>query len=180
VTGAIVLAVDHFGKEVTTGTRGTSAKESSADAILALLGAREPSGRVPKKVMVVRKLRGGPVGVETPYSLQMVDLGVDSENEAITSCVVRWDAPRDSDPMKHRRVKSHELLTAAIEAAGGLPAERAKVQAAFAEAHRKTGKVGSTANAARMAFNRALGRAVEAGELAFGKGEMLVPGNSPI
>ena len=40
LTGAFVLAVDHFGKVVETGTRGSSAKESFADIVLALLGGR--------------------------------------------------------------------------------------------------------------------------------------------
>jgi hypothetical protein len=37
-----VLGVDHFGKAVDTGTRGSSAKEASADTVLALLGDRDP------------------------------------------------------------------------------------------------------------------------------------------
>ena len=43
-TGAFVLAVDHFGKAVETGTRGTSAKEAASDAVLAFLG-RSRHGR---------------------------------------------------------------------------------------------------------------------------------------
>src|SRR5215470_1463529 len=39
-TGAFVLGVDHFGKAVETGTRGSSAKEDAADVVLALLGDR--------------------------------------------------------------------------------------------------------------------------------------------
>ena len=42
-TGAFVLAVDHFGKAVETGTRGTSAKEAAADVVLALLAERDIS-----------------------------------------------------------------------------------------------------------------------------------------
>jgi AAA domain len=38
-TGAFVLACDHFGKAVETGTRGTSAKEAAADVVIACLGA---------------------------------------------------------------------------------------------------------------------------------------------
>jgi hypothetical protein len=37
---ALVLAVDHFGKDVSTGTRNSSVKEAHVDAVLALLGER--------------------------------------------------------------------------------------------------------------------------------------------
>jgi hypothetical protein len=41
-----VLGVDHFGKNVSSGTRGGSSKESSGDLVLACLGNRELSGRI--------------------------------------------------------------------------------------------------------------------------------------
>ena len=40
-TGALVVGIDHFGKVTETGTRGSSAKEGHADAVLALLADRE-------------------------------------------------------------------------------------------------------------------------------------------
>jgi hypothetical protein len=40
------FGVDHFGKQIETGTRGTSAKEGSADVIIAMLGDRPVSGEV--------------------------------------------------------------------------------------------------------------------------------------
>jgi hypothetical protein len=52
-----VLGVDHYGKDITAGTRGTSAKEASADVVLACLGAREQSGRVTDTRLAVRKCR---------------------------------------------------------------------------------------------------------------------------
>ena len=36
-TGALVVGIDHFGKVVETGTRGSSAKEGAADVVIALL-----------------------------------------------------------------------------------------------------------------------------------------------
>jgi RecA-family ATPase len=45
-TGALVIGVDHFGKVVETGTRGSSAKEGAADTVIALLADRELSGSV--------------------------------------------------------------------------------------------------------------------------------------
>src|SRR5262249_15028064 len=43
---ALVLACDHFGKAVETGTRGTSAKEAAADVVIACLGDRAKAGHV--------------------------------------------------------------------------------------------------------------------------------------
>ena len=69
-TGAFVLAVDHFGKAVETGTRGSSAKEAAADVVLALLADREINGTISNTRMALRKLRGGKVGTETPFDLR--------------------------------------------------------------------------------------------------------------
>ena len=68
-TGAFVMAVDHFGKAVETGTRGTSAKEAAADMVLALLAERDTAGNISNTRMAVRKLRGGSTGAETPFNL---------------------------------------------------------------------------------------------------------------
>lgn len=62
VTGAFVLAVDHFGKVVETGTRGTSAKEAAADAVIACLAERANSGTISNTRIAVRKLRAGATG----------------------------------------------------------------------------------------------------------------------
>ena len=87
-TGAFVLAVDHFGKAVESGTRGTSAKEASADVILAWLAERQLNGTISNTRMALRKLRGGQVGIETPFNLRVVDVGGGE-----TTCVVEWQAP---------------------------------------------------------------------------------------
>ena len=71
-TGALTLAVDHFGKAVETGTRGTSAKEAAADFVLALLAERDTAGTISNTRMAVRKLRAGSTGSETPFNLKTV------------------------------------------------------------------------------------------------------------
>jgi hypothetical protein len=91
-TGALALAVDHFGKAVETGTRGTSAKEGAADVVLALLGDRDINGTISNTRMALRKLRGGKTGAETPFDLKVVELG-DGE----TTCVIEWRAERRDD-----------------------------------------------------------------------------------
>jgi hypothetical protein len=82
-TGAFTLAVDHFGKVVETGTRGTSAKEAAADVVLALLADRDIAGNVSHTRLAVRKLRGGATGAEIPFDLRVVDLG-----DGVTTCII--------------------------------------------------------------------------------------------
>jgi hypothetical protein len=91
LTGAVVLAVDHFGKVVETGTRGTSAKEASSDFVLAFLADRDVSGTISNTRMAVRKLRGGATGAVTPFDLKEVDMGDD-----VTTCIIEWKADRIS------------------------------------------------------------------------------------
>jgi hypothetical protein len=85
-TGAFVLAVDHFGKDASTGTRGSSAKEAAADVVVALLADREVNGIVKNTRMAVRKLRGGATGAETPFKLKEVVL-----NAFATTCIIEWN-----------------------------------------------------------------------------------------
>jgi hypothetical protein len=86
----LVVVVDHFGKTVETGTRGGSAKEGSADAVLAILADRDLSGNVSNPRMAVRKVRGAPTGSEIPFGIQIVDLGVDKNGKSQTTLVIRW------------------------------------------------------------------------------------------
>ena len=89
--GALVVAVDHFGKAGGS-TRGSSAKEGSADAVLKL--ERDPRGR--GYVMTVRKLRSGPTGQQFGYVLKPVSFGLDEDGEDITTCVVEFGAAQVS------------------------------------------------------------------------------------
>ena len=67
-TGTLVLAIDHVGKSKNAGTRGSTAKEASADAILAL---SKQDSRDNQYELEVRKLRIGSSGHQFGYSLQM-------------------------------------------------------------------------------------------------------------
>ena len=87
----VVLGVDHFGKNIETGTRGSSAKEANAEPVLACLGGeRELSGRVVNTRLAIRKNRAGPQGQEYPFTLREVQLGLDEDGDPITTMVVDW------------------------------------------------------------------------------------------
>jgi len=72
-TDSFWCGIDHFGKNIDHGTRGSSSKEAAADLVLACLGQRELSGRVLNLRLAVRKCRGGPTGQEFPFSMREVD-----------------------------------------------------------------------------------------------------------
>jgi hypothetical protein len=90
LTGAFVLAVDHFGKAVETGTRGSSAKESFADIVLALLGEKELTGAVKNPRLTTRKRRGGPNGEEFAFVTQLVPMGIDEDGDQVDTLVIEW------------------------------------------------------------------------------------------
>jgi AAA domain len=88
-----VLGVDHYGKDVAAGTRGSSAKEASADLVLACLGDREQSGTVTNTRLAVRKCRGGPQGQEFYFTTRKVeDPTPDEDGDSITTLVIDWVA----------------------------------------------------------------------------------------
>jgi len=86
-----VLGVDHFGKNMEAGTRGSSSKESASDVVLACLGDKELSGSVANTRLAIRKHRGGQQGQVYPFALRTVEAAVpDEDGEPITSMVVEW------------------------------------------------------------------------------------------
>ena len=69
-TGALVVGIDHFGKVVETGTRGSSAKEGASDTVIALLADRALNGTVKNTRIALRKQRDGVSGLEIPFSVR--------------------------------------------------------------------------------------------------------------
>jgi DNA polymerase I-like protein with 3'-5' exonuclease and polymerase domains len=89
-SGAFVIGVDHFGKTAETGTRGTSAKESAADTILALLGVKDITGAVSNTRLAVRKVREGETGREIPFAVHIRNLGPDRFGKPVTAPIIDW------------------------------------------------------------------------------------------
>ena len=86
---AFVLIVDHFGKDASTGTRNSSAKEDAADAILVTIADRTLAGVVGHTRLAFRKARGGKTGQEVAFSARTVEV-VQSDG-AETTLVIEWD-----------------------------------------------------------------------------------------
>lgn len=81
-TGAMVVLIHHAGKDGSKGARGWSGLRAAADAELEIV--REVSGRA----MRLTKSKDGEDGLAWGFDLQTVQLGVDEDLDAITSCVV--------------------------------------------------------------------------------------------
>ena len=82
-TGALVLLIHHAGKDATRGARGWSGIKAAADVEIEIIkrdsGARE---------MRISKMKDGEDGLEFPFDLKVIELGVDGDGEKITSCVI--------------------------------------------------------------------------------------------
>ena len=114
--GCFVFGVDHFGKDISTGTRGSSAKEAAADVVLALLGDKDVAGAVGNTRMTIRKRRGGANGQEFPFKPRVVDMGTDKFGAQVTTLVIDWGAT-DAAPKAAKdrwSAKSLKLLRTTI------------------------------------------------------------------
>jgi hypothetical protein len=119
-TGALAIGIDHFGKITDTGTRGSSAKEGHADAVLALLADRELNGTVTNTRLAVRKLRDGSSGLEIPFAPKIVEIGTDPDGDPITRVVIDWQQqtikPADANWSKSLRLLRQVLMTMLADA----------------------------------------------------------------
>jgi hypothetical protein len=107
---AFVVTIDHLGKAIEAGTRGSSGKEGNADTVLATLADREVTGAVGNARMAVREQRDGISGFEVPFAPEMVDLRLDEDGDPVTAIVLRWNKQRHEQPSKKRKSKDAELL----------------------------------------------------------------------
>ncbi len=166
-TKALILLIDHYGKLVDTGVRGSSAKSASADAILACLGDRDQAtGETSNRRMAVAKLRAGPTGRVIPFNLEKTDDGL--------TCIIRWRADEPAPPVSDKPWPKalrifKRALDEALDAAGktttprpGMPEVKAVgrevVRAEFFRLY-----PGDTPHAKKQAFIRCAKDAVERG-----------------
>ena len=180
-TGALVVGIDHFGKVVETGTRGSSAKEGAADTVIALLADREVSGGVKNTRLALRKQRDGISGIEIPFTARIVETGVDDDADPVTATVIDWEATQQAPRGDARWTKSMQLLrrilgTTLVDCGQNVrpfpdgPSVRAcDVEAARAEFYRQypaDGTEKQKADARRQAFNRSINAAQARGLVA--------------
>jgi hypothetical protein len=120
---ALVIGVDHFGKAIETGTRGSSAKEAHADVVIALLADREVGGAITNTRLTLRKQREGLAGLELPFTPKTIEMpkavktGTDNDDddEPTLRVVIEWSgqqAPgKDKSWSKSLRLLQRILIT---------------------------------------------------------------------
>jgi hypothetical protein len=108
-SSAVVIGIDHFGKILETGTKGSSNKEATADAILALLGDRELNGEVKNTRLAVRKQRDGMNGLEVPFVARQIPTGLDEDGDPETAMVLDWK-PEQTPASAVTKLTTREVL----------------------------------------------------------------------
>lgn len=83
-TGATVVAVHHAGKDLARGSRGWSGIKAAAEAQLEVV-RDEDNGQ---RYMRVEKMKDGEDGERFGFKLEVLQVGIDREGDAITSCAV--------------------------------------------------------------------------------------------
>ena len=76
VTGALVIGVDHYGKDQGAGLRGSSAKRGHVETVLSCLVDRDDDERPINHRLMFEKIRDGEEGRIVPYRVKVVDLGM--------------------------------------------------------------------------------------------------------
>jgi len=137
-TGAFVLAVDHFGKDISAGTRGSVVKEASADVILATLGERdEESNGVLDLRLKVRKQRSAPEGETYPFVAHTVNMEPDADGLPQTSRVIDWNVERPVREKPKKRTPAQTILLEAFAQAFETNGTRIPVNGVEVEAVRE-------------------------------------------
>lgn len=98
ITGAMVLAVHHSGKDATRGARGWSGLRAAVDAEL------EVSRQGNTRLVTLTKSKDGRDGLFWGFGLKTVRLGIDSDGDEVSSCViepieVEVEAPASKPPL---------------------------------------------------------------------------------
>src|SRR5262249_30883720 len=170
-TSAFVLAVDHFGKDISAGTRGSVVKEASADVIFATLGERdEEANAVLDLRLKVRKERSAPEGTQYPFEARTVDMGQDADYMPLTSRVINWNVERLKRVKPKKRTLAETVLVEAfaqtLKTKGGarIPVNGSEVEAVREDDLRDTYKelyLQSKPEAKGFAVNQARRRALK-------------------
>jgi hypothetical protein len=109
-TGTLVNVIHHAGKDLTRGARGHSSLRGGVDTEIAIAGADDG-----ERVATITKARDGISGTRFGFALQVVDLGLDKDNDPITSCVV---VPAEVPASKPKQRPASGVAKAALQALG--------------------------------------------------------------
>ena len=104
----LVLLVHHTGKDISKGLRGHSSLNAALDIAIEVQNetAKNP------KMFKVTKSKDGSCDISGAFKLKVVELGVDSDGDKITSCIVERDTVKvfEKLPTGKNQVAAWELL----------------------------------------------------------------------
>jgi len=110
-SGAMILLIHHAGKDASKGSRGWSGLKAAADVQIEVI--RHEDGT---RELHVEKLKDGEDGLRWGFKLEIVELGVDTDGDPITSCIVldaELSKPQEAGDRKgvkrRGRVENHVL-----------------------------------------------------------------------
>ncbi|SDJ18121.1 MULTISPECIES: AAA family ATPase [Bradyrhizobium] len=140
-TGAVVMGIDHLGKNAEAGARGASAKESNSDFVLTATGNKAQDGSVKDTELVLRKLRDGPQGLTIPFTADLVNMGQDEHGELVTSRIINWTVQPRSKYRSENETLLEKVLNEVLAAKGKVVgkikmARREDVRNAFRDAYK--------------------------------------------
>ena len=109
-TDVLIMPIDHFGKDISTGTRNSSAKEDAADTILALLADRALEGTVTNPRMAIRKVKGSAQGIVINFTPREVIVKENKDGALIKTLVIDWMLTDDQRAPATKKAWSKALL----------------------------------------------------------------------
>ncbi len=120
LTNSLVILVHHTGKDAGKGLRGHSSLHAALDAAIEVRS--DSKGRM----WSLSKSKDGIDGIPNNFRLELVKLGVDSDGEDITSCVVLPDSHAvfkavPKKPKGQNQIIAHKEITALIRTATAQP-----------------------------------------------------------
>lgn len=163
IQGLVVL-IHHTGKDSTRGLRGHSSLFAACDAVVEVVRAEDI------REWKVSKSKDGTDGGSHVFTLEVVELGADEFGDAITSCVVVPDQD-DSAPREKPLTKQQSLGISSFHSAAqlvGVLTNTGEFDGLHVEQWRNvfySQCTADTANAKRVAFQRARADLVKLGRL---------------
>lgn len=97
-TGAHICIIHHSGKDKDRGMRGSSMLRDYADTVLEISTSEEGS------TATIDKMKDGKDGTRYRFTLRQTTIGIDDDEEPITSCVIDDDGKSEgTEPVKTKR-----------------------------------------------------------------------------